>query len=303
MDREYKIWSDVHGEVTMRIMGDGTVQISGLANKAPNTDDYALDFNSSRSIWEMYKNYRSNDKVIRSGSGLCGVYPYNPKQPVNENYVENDTLHSTTVEELAQNIFRFYPLLFDLNDQKRIVQLLRYHDLGETVDNPDDGSKDKDEKFQEELETFVNKVSSLPRAMQEELIRDFIVFENAGSELWDKEQRKLMQFAKLCDKADAPLGALLYESQDRAGSLLFKKEHFGGITEQDEKYAKEIGEYSQAGIWSAHMVDTYLYFDYLDIFVEIIIEACKDVRGQVFPWMYEFCKKRVFSDIILNKML
>lgn len=299
MDREYKVWSSIHGEVTMRIMADGTVQISGLSDEKNGAED----FNSSRRIWEMYKSYRSNDKVIRSGSGLCGVYPYNPKQPTNVNYIESDTLHSTTVEELAQNVFRFYPILFDIYEQKRIIHLLRYHDLGETVDNPDDGSKDHDEKFQEELETFIGKISSLPVAMQEDLIRDFVVFENAGSELWDKTQRKLMMFAKLCDKADAPLGAFIYESQDRHGSLLFKKEHFGGITEQDEKYASEIGEYSQAGIWSAHMIDTYLYFDYLDIFIEIIIEACKDVRGEVFPWMHDFCKRRGINEILLNKML
>ena len=113
----------------------------------------------------------------------------------------------------------------------------------------------------------------------------------------------VMQFAKLCDKADAPLGALLYELQERHGSLLYKKEHFGGITAQDQKYADEIGEYSQAGIWTAHMIDTYLFFEYIEIFIEILIEACKDVRGHVFPWMYEFCKKRGINEIILNKML
>lgn len=298
MEKEYKVISGIHGEVTVRISAEGTVQVSGLRNPSLICNEMS----DARRIWEMYKNYRSNDKVVRSGSGLCGVYRFDPKNPLKYDYVESDTLHSTTVEELANNIFRFYPLLFEAEDQKRIINLLRYHDLGETIDNPDDGSKDKDEKFEEELATFIEKTSSLHPCEQEALIRDFVIFENAGVGYWTEEDRCLMQFAKLCDKVDAPLGALLYELQDRPGSLLFKKDHFGGITGQDQKYADEIGEYSQAGIWTAHMIDTYLYFEYIEIFIEIIVEACKDVRGYTFPWLYEFCKKRGINEVLLDKM-
>lgn len=280
------------GNVMISVEADGTILISGLAK----SDAEKHEFNNSLAIWQMYKNYRSNDVVIRSGSGLCGVYPYNPKQPLEKNYIESDTVHSTTVEELAQNIFRFFPAIFDMHDQKRIINLLRYHDLGETVDNPDDGSKDHTEKFKEELGTFISKISSLVPALQEQLIRDFIMFENASWLFWNEEDKSLMQFAKLCDKADAPLGALLYELQGRNGSLLYKKEHFGGITEQDEKYAKEIGEYTQAGIWTAHMIDTYANYDYIDIFISIIVAACKDVRGECFPWLEEFCEKRQLGE-------
>ena len=297
MVKQYEVNTSVHSKVIVRIMDDGTIQISGLR---PMNDSSAT--NEARRIWEMYKNYRSNDVVVRSGSGLCGVYRYDPKHPIKRDYVESDTLHSTTVEELARNIFRFYPILFETGDQWRIIDLLRYHDLGETVDNPDDGSKDRDEKFTEELGTFIEKTSCLMTIAQEDLIRDFVVFENAGMDHWNEEEKRLLQFAKLCDKADAPLGALLYELQDRHGSLLFKKEHFGGITDQDQKYADEIGEYSQAGIWTAHMIDTYMYFEYIEIFIEILIEACKDVRGEVFPWLYEFCKKRGFDEELLSKM-
>jgi hypothetical protein len=298
MKKEFNVKSQ-NGDVKISVLCDGTVKVSGLKN------DYSIDNtpNISKSIWEMYKSYRSNDSVVRSGSGLCGVYRFDPKHPIKKDYVESDTLHSTTVEELARNIFRFYPALFDDQDQSRIVNLLRYHDLGETVDNPDDGSKDRDEKFEEELETFIDKISSLPIPEQEALIRNFIIFENAGLEYWLEEDKCVMQFAKLCDKADAPLGALLYELQGRPGSLLYKRDHFNGITGQDMKYADEIGEFSQAGIWTAHMIDTYMYFENIEIFIEIIIEACKDVKkGIVFPWMYEFCKKRQFSDRLLEKI-
>ena len=298
MKKEFTMESTTQGQVSVKIMADGSISIKGLGGNV----DRDTDIDSAMSIWKMYKSYRSNDIVIRSGSGLCGVYPYDPKQPTLTNYVENDTLHSTTVEELAQNVFRFYPGLFNSADQTRIIHLLRYHDLGETVDNPDDGSKDHDEKFEEELATFISKISYLVPAAQEQLIRDFIMFENADYLCWDEESKKMMQFAKLCDKADAPLGAFVYESQGRHGSLTYKKEHFGGITDQDEKYAQEIGDYSQAGIWTAHMIDTYGRYKYIEIFIEIIIAACKDIRGEIFPWMREFCKKRRVPNYLLDKM-
>ena len=295
MRKEYKVTTPTLGEVSIQIEKHSNFKITGL-----NTEQ---DGNRALMIWKMYKNYRSNDVVVRSGSGLCGVYRFDPKHPLKTDYVESDTLHSTTVEELARNIFRYHPVLFYPSEQERIVNLLRYHDLGETVDNPDDGSKDKDEKFEEELATFIEKTAPLRLNNQMQLIQDFIIFENASSDYWTYNDCNIMQFAKLCDKTDAPLGALLYEAQDRPGSLLFKKEHFGGITDQDQKYADEIGEFSQAGIWTAHMIDTYLYYRDIELFIEILIEACKDVRGFVFPWMYEFCKKRGISQDLLDKML
>lgn len=297
MEKEFRVLS-VKGDVHVRVLKNGTIQVSGLRGAKPSTIA-----NDSRRIWDMYKHYRSNDIVVRSGSGLCGVYNnYDPKNPLDRDYVESDTLHSTTVEELARNVFRFYPFLFDLEEQNRIINLLRYHDLGETVDNPDDGSKNKDEKFIEELETFINKTSSLNPIEQEDLIRDFVMFEHANEECWSEDNKRILQFAKLCDKADAPLGALLYELQGRPGSLLYKQKHYGGITEQDQKYADEIGEFSQAGVWTAHMIDTYLDYENIEIFIKILVEACIDVRGHVFPWMYEFCKNRGIDKNILVLM-
>jgi len=290
----------VLGGITVTVNRDGTVEMTG--NKS-ELEEAPLEFNSPKAIWDMYKNYRSNDSVIRSGSGLCGVYKFDPKNPTMEDYRESDTLHSTTVEELARNVFRFYPVMFTIEEQMRIINLLRYHDLGETIDNPDDGSKNKDEKFVEELNTLIGKISSLLPAEQEMLVRDFVIFENASLSIWNEDDKRILQFAKLCDKTDAPLGAFVYELQNRPGSIKYKEEHFGGLTRQDQRFADEIGEYSQAGIWTAHMIDTYLNFDYIDIFIEIIIEACKDVRGAIFPWMHDFCKKRGIQETLLSKML
>lgn len=246
------------------------------------------------SIWRSYQNYRSGDRVIRSGSGLCGVYEFDPEKPFLDNYVEVDTIHSATCVELAKDVFEYYPKLFDNLEQNRITSLLSYHDLGEDErgDEPDDGSSEHSEKFQIELQAFIRKIQYHTEEYQDVLIRDFIMFEHASSLEWSARDREIFQFAKLVDKTDAPLGAFLFEKQGRKGSLLYKKENFGGITDQDERYASQIREYSQAGIWSAHMIDTYRDYKYLKIFVDIIAEACRDTRGMIFPWLWEFLTKR-----------
>ena len=299
MEKKYNIvlcGQDKSVEIT--ITNANSIQIKGLATE----EEFDKNLNAAKNIWEMYKRYRENDSVVRSGSGYCGVYSFSPAHPIFEDYIETDTLHSTTAEEILQLIFRFYPKLFDIYRQKRIIQLIRYHDLGEEKDVPDDGSMDADEKFEVELGVFINRIKTLPPFQQVRLIKDFIMFEHAG-ERWMLEDKECMQFAKLGDKLDAPIGALWYELNDRKGSLAYKKEHFGGITDQDKMYIKETGDDSQAGVWSAHYIDKYKNYQYLSIFVEILIEACKDVRGSVFPWMYEFSQKRGLNERLLEKML
>ena len=278
---------------------NGRITVDGLITQ----EEFDRDRNDSKNIWNMYKSYRENDVVVRSGSGYCGVYRFNPAHPVKEDYVESDTLHSTTAEEVAQNFFRFYPNMFDIYEQKRIILLLRYHDLGEKRDIPDDGSSNPDEKFEMELGNLMERIYHLPPFMQEQLIRDFIMFEHAGLEYWSDRDRKIMQFAKLCDKLDAPLGAFVYELQGRKGSLAFKDKHYGGITDQDKGYIRQTGDDSQAGVWSAHFIDKYLFYEDVELFIAVIMEACIDVRGAVFPWMYEFCQKRGISEGLLSKML
>lgn len=244
-------------------------------------------------IWKMYKSYRSNDSVVRSGSGLCGVYDFDPKYPFNDNYIESDTMHSTAVEELAWDIFRFYPDLVDHDTQWRIIQLLRYHDLGESSDCPDDGSRDHDEKTESEMQIFINKIRFLDPILQDELIKDMVVFENMDAISWaDPKQAFRCGLAKVFDKADALVGALLYESQGRVGTLSYKSKHFGRETDRDRAYADEIGDDRQADVWTAHLIDQYGKYPGADICIAITQAASIDVRGLPFTWLPEFAKKR-----------
>ena len=273
------------------IIKNGLIDVIGLESS------YDYNLTPAQIIWRMYCNYRQNDKVVRSGFGLCGIYPFDPEKPTLTNCVENDTIHSTTCEELASLMFRYFPsMVVDPKEQKRLIQLLRYHDLGENVDRPDDGSTSKDAKFKYELNVFRKKISSLLVEEQRNLIYDFVMFEHADWDCWNMHDKYLMQIAKLCDKADALLGAFWYERCGRAGDLEYKRKHFGGITEQDEYFCKETGSTLIADAWTANFIKSYKTYDKFPLFLSVITTACRETRGKNFPWIESFLKKHGFNN-------
>ena len=295
-DRDIKVnlvKDNSYGKTTIRIDIKGVKLVN-----AGCTDETKIP----RQIWEMYQRFHMGDRVARSGNYLCGVYT-KPADPSDFDYIENDTIHASSCEELAHDILRFYPELIEEHLRGRIIQFLRYHDLGELLvgDRPDDGSCNKADKVLEELETFCVAINVLPVESQEVLIRDFILFEYALSpeELlpgvngdWSEDDGRAMQFAKLCDKADAVLHALVYEIEDRPGDLQHKILHFNGITEQDQYYINEIKSSLQADVWAAHFFDRYNEYYAFRLFFEIILEAFRSVRGSLPSWVEPFCIKR-----------
>jgi len=281
-----------YGVTTIVVSPEGQIYVSRMGG-----DNIVIP--ASLGIWKMQLSHAEGNKVIRSGSGECGCYPFKLSKPRDEGYVENDTMHASSASELARNTCRFYADLFLPEEITRIVNFLVYHDRGEREDKTDD--RPREGKFEEELVEFAKNIQYLPAGVQYELIRDFIIFENAGDERWEPRDREIMQFAKLCDKADAPLSALIYEAQGRKGSLLYKQKHFEALTEQDMSYIDEIETYDQVDVWFAHMIDKYNSYDHLKIFIDVIVEACKDVRGRSFFWLKKFLEKRnIFPETVLN---
>lgn len=307
MSKEYyKIEVDCENDVEIEICDNGIIRTHiGYTYVFPEAVSSffskmrSLEYYNCYDIWKQYSRYRSGDRVIRSGSGLCGVYDFNPDGPFNDNYIENVTMHSTSCEELARNIFSrtgHYGSIFNPEEQRRIIRLLRYHDLGEDEhgDQAEDGSIDPKDKFEAELTSFVKKVHG--HRFDEQLIRDFIIFEHADSPKWSQRDRQIFQFAKLVDKTDSLLSAFVFEKQGRKGTLRYKKEHFGKISEQDQRFIDEIHEDSEAGVFTAHVIDSYKDYFGLQIFICIVVMACLDVRGYVFPWLHDFLEKReIFS--------
>lgn len=300
-----KITTDTNfGQISVEIRG-GKIQVLRGVKFVEDSSGLQLlsspdNVDPSMAIWKEQLAYRSGDRTIRSGNGLVGVFKdFNPEYPFLDDYIETDTIHSASCINLAINIFERYPEIFNLEEKYRIVSFIKDHDLGESEngDKPDDGSTSKEEKFETELAEFIKKIQYHTEKVQEILIRDFIIFEHAGSLEWDERDREILEFAKLIDKTDALLSSFIYETQGRNGSLLYKKKHFGGISERDQFYADQIGEYSQAGVWTAHMIDNYKEYKYMKLFLDIAVAACRDVRGEVFPWLQEFLRKRdVFTE-------
>lgn len=280
-----------HGVVSVEIGTNGHIEISRVEEKDDSLDGAK---SAAARVWLMHLNWTEGHKVIRSGSGYCGIYPFNPDRPILNDYVETDTIHASSCEEWAINVFRFYMDLFSIKEQYRIIRFLRYHDLGEKVDLADD--RPRTQKFKDELELFIKRIQYLSEDAQTQLIRDFVIFENAKDSHWDKRDQEIMQFAKLCDKADAPLTALLYEKEGRGGSLLYKEKFFEELTKQDKENIKIAGTSAQADAWLVHLIDGYNSYYGFDIFLDIIVAACHDVRGEGFPWLYGYLeKKKIFT--------
>ena len=286
------IKDDSYGKTTIRIDVEGVELVNA---------GYTDEIKTPQQIWEMYKRFHMGDRVARSGNYLCGIY-LKPADPSDFDYIESDTIHASSCEELAHDILRFHPELIEEHLRGRILQFLRYHDFGElsTGDRPDDGSCDKADKVLDELGVFCNAINVLPVENQEILIRDFILFEYALSptELlpgvngdWSEDDSRAMQFAKLCDKADAVLHALVYELEDRPGDLQHKALYFDGLTRQDQHYINEIGSSLQADVWAAHFFDQYNKYYAFSLFLEIILEAFRSVRGSLPSWVEPFCIK------------
>jgi hypothetical protein len=245
-----------------------------------------------RLIFLSYLAFRSGDKIPRSGAGLCGVFPYNPNSPFLARPIETDTIHAASSIALATCFFKAYPDYFTLEQQLRIVNVLTIHDLGETTDIPDDGSKDKEEKFLHELTEICKKFQHLNPQERDKLLRDYIIFAHADDPIWSEEDRRVMQFAKLCDKADAILSAFCYELDCRGGSLLTKENMYGGLTKQDKFYVDETGSFRPGDVFTAHFIDNYNSFYYFKEMFDVILAACLYARQSNFPWLEKFLKKR-----------
>ena len=249
----------------------------------------------ARDIWQVFLAVQRGDYVKRSGFGLCGCYDYNPNEGLNYAHAESDNEHAFGCEELAINFCRFFPTLFTTCDWNRIISLVRYHDLGETKygDRLDDGSQNHEEKNEVELEAFVEAIKPLPTFYREQLLHDFQCFQKleVGQKL-DPRDYEVISFAKLCDKAHAPLRGGVYQLYGVNGSLQYKKDNHGGITDQDQEYANITGTMRLVDNWTAHFIDHYHKYPHFDMFFAVLCEMMKDIDGRTFPWLSQFIQDK-----------
>lgn len=293
-----------------------SVQINGVqvfqsAHSIPNGSEFHP---TSRAIWRKYCYTHSNNFITRSGFGLCGCYDYDPSTPRNYRNPESVSEHTHGCVELAKNLCYFYPDLLSDNEFRRLENLLQNHDLGENPrgDQPDDGSADKSAKDCAELVEFVSATLDLPNHIRNTLVSDFIKFQDPlytnleVQRITDTEyasgftkfaditsavsDAKVIQLAKVIDKAEAILSAVFYELHDAKGDLSYKEATFGGLTELDRSHIRDTcGDSSIAIAWMVHMVkDWHTCYGFPYVF-DIVKAAIIELRGEWFPWFDHFC--------------
>ncbi|MBR2709770.1 hypothetical protein IKE72_01685 [Candidatus Saccharibacteria bacterium] len=242
-------------------------------------------------IWQTYKNVRAGDLIIRSGFGLTGVYEYDQKAGLSFRHHESDTEHAAGCIEIARNLSRAFPDLFSGSEWLRIFDLLKYHDLGEVAygDRPDDGTQNAAEKDAIELIAFRSAITYLPSDDAGTLLWDFWTFQRVDSFSQNNSSHfRLACFARLCDKLDAVLRAIIYELNGVSGDLKYKEEHFSALSERDQYYIQQTGTTKIAPNWTLHFIDICHRYPYFALFFRILENAVRDVNnGEFYGWLPE----------------
>lgn len=310
--------SFIEAQLSNQIIYEATVQkddsrtcTSQFVLPLPSSRPYAHIYPDSARIWRFYQQAHAGNFVNRSGFGACEVYgdDYQLGAPIDPHRIESTTEHASGCVAVLESLQWFYPQLLNNSGFERAKKLLRYHDLGENTygDHMDDGSQNVDEKDWVELCSFASSIASLPAADREELIRDFIYFQNPTDshiirniDLW-----QYVQLARVIDKLEAILSATFYESMGASGSLEYKDKHHGLLTERDRQSIRDTdGDTSIVATWLAPVLKQYHTFYGFPYVFDIVRAAVCDIRGAWFPWFEKFCDQyRIPPEHIIHPYL
>lgn len=263
-------------EVTISING---VPLGSNQSKSPYPDGVLP---SSVDIWQKYQHAHYGNFVVRNGFGLCGCYgnDYTYGDPPNYLRQESDTEHACGCVELINNLSYHYPALLSSYLYERAEILLKNHDLGENScgDIPDDGNQDPSSKNRNELENFVAVALHLPVTIRQNLVADFIRFQDPLFPDYPPAISRMIQLAKAVDKIEAVLSAILREKLSHRGDLTFKNT-IGGISVRDQAYIDAIGSSTVVDVWLAHAVHQYHMCYGFPYLLDIVKAAVLEVRG------------------------
>lgn len=229
-------------------------------------------------VWQKYAFLKSQSKVIRTGFGLTGIYPYDAENPVELSRSESDLEHVMGTVILASLISAYYPETIPAAELSDAILLLSHHELGEIGigDLPDDGSHDQNAKDAAELGAMRAYCDDLPSDLGWKLLVNFMEF-----------QTKTSSRGQVCyciDKLEAVLQGLLYETEGRVGDLA-KKRTTGEISERDKAYIQRTGTTRLVDCWGAHFLDVTAGLCGSTVCAEILRAGVETVRGKWFDWL------------------
>ena len=235
---------------------------------------------TAKQVWQLYRAAKEGQATtIRSGYGLCGIYPYSKEQPHDFTRSESDAEHVYGCIMLAMNIMEMYPYLIKTDRRYDVLRCLAVHELGENEsgDIPDDGTRNEARKDAEEYEYVKNYLLPWSLADANQVLSLFREMQ--------KKSTKTGKFVYCVDKTEAILQNLIYEAEGRCGSFLAKSSKFQ-LSERDQMEMEATGSVRPADNWAYDFRRRYgenIWF--FDVFFDIICEAAKDVRGEDFSWI------------------
>lgn len=245
---------------------------------------------TSVNIWRYYNALKEQRKVIRSGFGLLGIYPYNSNRPTHTGQPAHTTQtnqsarpesvleHVAGTMILTTAISNFRPDIIPPSDLLPCLLTLMHHEAGETIigDIPDDGNRNEKAKDQQELTVIHNLFATLPSDQANTLETLFIQFQNRST--------PVTQVAYAIDKLETIFQGLIYERDGHPGDFQ-RKLAAHVISSQDQYYIEITGTTSLVDNWSAHFFDKIKSFACAPFFTGLLRVAVEDVRGEWFTWL------------------
>ncbi len=220
--------------------------------------------------------------IPRSGYWRYGIYP----EPDVRDWSrwESDLEHTAGLWKLVKLIQQNFPgKFFDYWEIQDGLEIADIHEIGEKVtgDICDDGQRDAETLDAIERD-FIQKSYLVGYAEQtaKRLFERFVEFQNRST-----------HFGRLmysCDKCEAMLQGLLYESQGRGGHL-----YYTDASPLEVEGARYANNDKLVDIWLYSFVKNAKDYEHFDFFVELIVNAAQMIRNtkEPFPWLEKFIEE------------
>lgn len=202
--------------------------------------------------------------------------------------IESVSEHTRGAMALAQSISRFMPEVIPPAELPRYLELLQYHDLAEneTGDIVDNGERDSNEKEKQEYNYMLKATEDWPAVNRNRLLRDYRIFLRPTDDSWSLVDRTFGENAKLCDKLDAVLRAIIYEANQASGEFTPHQE----LSSQDQRFVTLTRSRNTVDTWGAHFINLARNFIFYDHFLAILKVSVRELRGHWFEWDNGFSK-------------
>lgn len=240
---------------------------------------------AAKKLWKNFETMTDLTYVMRKGYEVCGVY-VRDKEDAKEIHVSPDLLlrqestaeHSARVANLLSEVMVWYPMYFSGVDTFLAMKTALNHDVGEVKvgDVCDDGNRAHDLKADAEWRAVKDFYENLPTKIRDTMLDYHRQFEDCST--------LLGQMIKMVDKLDAIGRLILYEKRGLYGDVYYKSPP----SEQDIKFAEDVGTGNCTDVWARHMQNLFDKYDFrsqvVGVAKDFLTVGLQSIGKPFFSW-------------------